>query len=208
VHGTPSHRGIALDRRSDGSARVWWRNVTSSLHPDIRQVIDSPTVEIALQRASSAIPSAVWTEQAWLTVAAAANSAAITDSRWLALCVFAHERRLAGVAVIDALMKRAQLLVEYGAAEHDRFRDPAVCGDSSQASLETFQRAMDVVFHTDRKSTEWADARIQFIRGRRLRDIGRSLRSVADAGIVVPTDLQEWLVWAEVREVDGKVLTA
>lgn len=189
----------------------------TSLHPDIRQVIDSPTVEVALERANAATASDVWTEQAWLTVAAAANSAAIRDSRWLALCIFAHERRLADVAVIDALMKRAQLLVAYGADQHDRFRDPTVffdgvrrfiAGASSQAGLEAFQRAMDVVFHADRKSTEWADARIQFIRGRRLRDLGRSLRLVADAGIVVPTDLQEWLVWAEVREVDGKVLTS
>ncbi|HEX2875046.1 MAG TPA: hypothetical protein VHP33_27535 [Polyangiaceae bacterium] len=187
------------------------------LHPEIRQVIDSPTVEVALERASAATASAVWTEKAWLTVAAAANSAAIRDSRWLALCIFAHERRLADVAVIDALMKRAQLLALYGADEHDRFRAPTVFfdgvrrfigGDSSQTSLETFQRAMDVVFHADRKSTEWADARIQFIRGRRLRDIGRALRSVAEAGIVIPTDLAEWLVWAEVREVDGKVLTS
>lgn len=191
--------------------------MTSTLQLDIRQIIDSPTVEVALERASVATASDVLTEKGWLTVAAAANSAAIRDSRWLALCIFAHERRSADVAVIDALMKRARILVDCGADQHDRFRDPAVFfdgvrrfigGDSSQASLETFQRAMDVVFHADRKSTEWADARFQFIRGRRLRDIGRSLRSVADAGIVVPTDLQEWLVWAEVREVDGKVLTS
>lgn len=189
----------------------------TSLHPDIRQIIDSPTVEVALQRASASTPSDVWTERAWLTVAAAANSSAISDARWLALCIFAHERRLADVAVIDALVKRARILVDCGPDEHDRFRDPAVFfdgarrfigGDSSQASLDAFQRAMDLVFHADRKSTEWAAARIQFIRGRRLRDIGRSLRSVADAGIVVPTDLEEWLVWADVREVDGKVLTS
>lgn len=189
----------------------------TSLQPEIRQIIDSPTVEVALERASAATAPDVLTEKAWLTVAAAANSAAIRDSRWLALCIFAHERRLADVAVIDAFMKRAQLLVAYGADEHDRFRDPAVLfdgvrrfigGDSSQASLESFQRAMDVVFHADRKSTEWADARIQFIRGRRLRDVGRALRSVADAGIVIPADLAEWLVWAEVREVGGKVLTS
>lgn len=187
------------------------------MHPDIRQLIDSPTVEVALERASAATSSAVWTERAWLTVAAAANSSAIADSRWLALCIFAHEQRSAGVAAIDALTKRARILVDCGSDERDRFRDPAVLfdgvrrfigGDSSQASLETFQRAMDVVFHADRKSTEWADARIQFIRGRRLRDLGRALRSVADAGIAVPSDLNEWLVWAEIREVDGKVLTS
>jgi len=30
---------------------------------------------------------------------------------------------------------------------------------------------------------------------------------VANQGIVVPTDLAEWLTWADVREADGKVLT-
>ncbi len=186
------------------------------MHPDIRQVIDSPTVEAALQLAGAATSDVVWTEQAWRTVAAAANSLAISDPRWLALCIFAHERRVADVAVIDALMKRARILVDCGSDESDRFRDPAIFfagvrrfigEDSSQASLQAFQQAMDVVFHADRKSTEWAEARVQFIRGRRLRDLGQGLRSVADAGTVVPAELEEWLVWAEVREADGKVLT-
>src|SRR6478609_689320 len=96
------------------------------------------------------MPSAVWTEQAWLTVAAGANSAAISDSRWLAVCIFAHEKRSADVAVVDALMKRARFLVDCGPDENDQFRDPAVLfegarrfigGDSSQAALRAFQGA-------------------------------------------------------------------
>jgi hypothetical protein len=188
------------------------------LHPEIRQVIQSATVEAALQLANVAAsaPSAIWTEQAWLTVAAAANSAAISDSRWLALCIFAHEQRSAGVAVLDALLKRARFLVVCGPDERDRFRDPTIFfdgvrrfigADSPPAALRTFQRAMDRVFSTDRDSPEWAAARVEFIRGRRLRDIGGALRFVADAGLAVPADLAEWLTWAEVREVDGKVLT-
>lgn len=188
------------------------------LHPEIRQVIQSATAEAALQLANAAAsaPSAIWTEQAWLTVAAAANSAAISDSRWLALCIFAHEKRAAGVAVLDALSKRARFLVVCGPVERDRFRDPAIffegvrrfiAGDSAPAALRTFQLATDRVFSADRDSTEWFDARLQFMRGRRLRDIGRALRSVADAGLAVPADLAEWLTWADVREVDGKVLT-
>jgi hypothetical protein len=187
------------------------------LHTEIRQVIQSPTAETALQLASAAAsaPSAAWTEQAWLTVAARANSAAISDSRWLAVCIFAHERRSAVVSAVDALLKRARFLVVSGADERDEFRDPAtffegvrrfIGADSSQGALLTFQRAMHLVFTADRKSKEWSDARLQFIRGRRLRDIGRALRSVADLGIVVPADLAEWLTWATVREADGKVL--
>jgi hypothetical protein len=78
--------------------------VTSELHPEIRQVIQSPTAEVALRLASVAAstPSAIWTDQAWLTVAAGANSAAISDSRWMALCIFAYEKRAADVAVVDA----------------------------------------------------------------------------------------------------------
>lgn len=164
---------------------------------------------------AAATPSAIWTDQAWLTVAAGANSAAISDARWLAVCIFAHEKRSTDVAVVDALIKRARFLVVAGPDESDHFRNPAVlfdgvrrfiAGDSSRAALREFQRAMDLVFTADRSSTEWADARLRFIRGRRLRDIGRALRSVADRGIVVPTDLGEWLVSAEVREVDGKVV--
>lgn len=191
--------------------------MTSTLHPEIRQIIQSPNADAALQLASMApTPSAVWTDQAWLTVAAGANSAAISDSSWLAVCIFAHERRSADVAVVDALLKRARFLVVSGPDEHDRFRDPAVFfegvrrffgRDQSQAALQTFQRAINLVFSADRKSTEWADARIQFIRGRRLRDIGRALRSVAHRGVVVPADLVDWLTWADVREVDGQVLT-
>jgi hypothetical protein len=188
------------------------------LHPKIRQVIQSATADAALQLANAAAsaPSAVWTEQAWLMVAAGANSAAISDSRWLALCIFAHEKRSASVAVVDALLKRARFLVVCGPDEQDQFRDPAIFfdglrrfigGESSQAARQTFQRAMTLVFGADRNSTEWSDARLQFIRGRRLRDLGRALRSVADQGIVVPTDLAEWLSWADIREVDGKVLT-
>lgn len=80
--------------------------------------------------------------------------------------------------------------------------------DSSETALRTFQRAMDLVFSAERDSTEWADARLHFIRGRHLRDIGRALRSVSDHAILVPADLTEWLTWADVREVDGRVLTS
>lgn len=191
--------------------------MTSALHPEIGQVIQSPNAEAALQLASVAasVPSAVWTDQAWLTVAAAANSAAISDSRWLALCIFAHERRSAGVAVIGALAKRARFLVVAGPDENDLFRNPAIFfdrvrrfigRDSSRAALQTFQRAVGLVFSADSNSTEWADARLQFLRDRRLRDVGRALRSVADQGIAMPTDLAEWLLWADVREIDGKVV--
>ena len=192
--------------------------MTSDLHPEIREVIQSPTVEVALRLAqvAASTPSAIWTDQAWLTVATGANSAAISDSPWLALCIFAHERRAAEVAVVDALLKRARFLVVCGPDNNDPFRDPEVffagvrCfigSDSSKAALQTFQRAMGLVFSADRASGEWADARLQFIRGRRLRDIGRALRSVSDQAIIVPTDLTDWLTWADVREVDGRVLT-
>lgn len=190
--------------------------MTATLHPEIRQVVLSSTVEAALQLVSVATtPSAAWTDQAWLTVAAAANSAAISDPKWLAVCIFAHEKRSADVAVIDALMKRARLLAVSGPDEHDPFRDPAIffegvrrfiAGDASQAALRTFQHAIDLVFNADRQSTEWAHARLQFIRGRRLRDIGRALRTVADREISVPMDLAEWLSWADVREVDGQIV--
>lgn len=191
--------------------------MTSSLHPEVREVIRNPSAEAALQLANVAASthSSVWTDQAWLTVAAGANSAAASDLRWLALCIFAHERRSDDVAVVDALVKRARFLVVAGSDENDQFRDPAIFfdgvrrfigGDSSQAALRAFQRAVDLVFNADRDSTEWAEARLQFIRGRRLRDIGRALRSVADEAIVVPTDLTEWLAWADVREIDGKVV--
>jgi hypothetical protein len=191
--------------------------VTSALHPEIREVIHCRTAEAALQLASIvSTPSAVWTDEAWLTVAACANSAAISDSSWLAVCILAHEKRSADVAVIDALLTRARFLVVSGPDERDRFRDPAtffeglrrfIDGDVAQAALQAFQRAMSLVFTADRGSTDWADARLQFIRGRRLRDIGRALRAVADRGIAIPTDLAEWLAWADVREVDGRVVT-
>jgi len=134
----------------------------------------------------------------------------------LALCIFAHEKRTVDVAVVDALMKRARLIVEQGPADTDSFRDPEqffngvrqfINGESSPAALESFRLAMNVVFTADRQSSEWGQARLQFIRARRLRELGQALRSVADRGVVVPLDLAEWLVWAEVREIDGRVVT-
>lgn len=186
--------------------------MTSELHHEIRHVIRSPTAEEALRlaRVAASTPSAIWNDQAWLTVAAGANSAAISDSRWLALCIFAHEKRTAEVAIVDALLKRARFLVVCGPDENDPFRDPGVFfavvrrfigGDSSHAALRTFQHAMDLVFSAERDSTEWVDARLQFMRGRRLRDIGRALRAVSERAIVVPTDLAEWCTWADIREV-------
>lgn len=133
----------------------------------------------------------------------------------MALCIFAHERRSAAVAAIDALTKRACFIATSGAAEHDPFRNPHtffagvrrfIGVESSQAALETFQGAMNVVFSADRKSPEWSRARDQFIRSRRLRDIGKALRSVAERGEVIPDDLVEWLTWATLREVNGKVV--
>lgn len=169
-----------------------------------------------LAEVASAGAAPKWSDAAWLTVASCANSRAIADPAWFALCIFAHERRSAQVAVVDALVKRARSIVERGPADADPYRDPErffsgvrefVAGESSAAALEVFQRAMSVVFTADRHSPEWAKARIQFIRSRRLRELGRALRSVADRGVAVPPDLAEWLVWADVNEVDGRVVT-
>ena len=173
---------------------------------------------MAMQLAEIAVASGppMWSDQAWLTVASCANSRAISDPAWLALCILAHEKRTADVAVVDALVKRARLIVEQGPADTDSFRDPEhffngvrrfINGELSSAALKSFRLAMNVVFTADRQSTEWGQARRQFIRARRLRELGQALRSVADQGVAVPLDLAEWLVWAEVREIDGRVVT-
>ena len=106
-------------------------------------------------------------------------------------------------------------MVEQGPSETDPYRDPErffigirafVGGESSLAAVETFQLAMNVVFTADRRSPEWAAARLQFIRARRLRQLGQALRSVADRGVVVPRDLADLLVWADVSEIDGRAV--
>ena len=154
-------------------------------------------------------------DRAWLTVASYASSRAVSDPAWFALCIFAHEQRLANVAVVDALVKRARIIVEQGPLETDPYRDPEaffrgvrrfIDGDSARAALDAFQLAMNVVFTADRQSPEWAEARLRFIRARRLRELGQALKAVADRGVVIPPDLAPWLVWAEVREIDGRVV--
>jgi hypothetical protein len=187
------------------------------MHPEVRPIVESASVETALElaRAAAAKASPLWNDAGWLTVAAAANSAAITDPTWLALCIFAHEQRSADVAVIDALAKRARFITEAGPAPQDPFRDPAVFfegvrryvgNDSAPAAVQAFQAAMDVVFTAERESPEWSAARLQFMRGRRLRDLGGMLRCVAEAGVPIPDDLAPWLAWATLQELDGKVV--
>jgi hypothetical protein len=188
------------------------------LNQELEQIIRCTSLEAALRLAEIASVSAspAWNDQAWLTVASCANSRAISDPAWFALSIFAHENRTADVAVVDALVKRARIMVEQGPAEADPYRDPErfftgirafIGGESSPAALEAFQLAMTAVFTAGRQSPEWADARLHFISARRLRELGQALRSVADVGVVVPRDLAEWLVWADVSEIDGRVVT-
>ena len=188
----------------------------SSLHPFIRDILDSASPGEGLEAARSAAAAGpeVFDDAAWLTIAAGANSAAIADPRWLALCIFAHEQRSS--ATVDALVKRAHLIVMCGPAVDDPFCDPQAFfdgvhrfldGASSEQALEMFQSAMDVVFTAVQTSPEWSIARDRFLRSRRFREIGQALRAVADSGVVVPNDLIPWLEWANVREVDGRILT-
>jgi hypothetical protein len=189
-----------------------------SLDEELEQIIRCTNVEEAMLLAETARASSspTWNDQAWLTIATCANGRAISDPAWFALCIFAHEQRSADVAVVDALVKRARIIVEQGPTDGDLYRDPDrffagirgfIGSDSSPAALEAFQVAMNVVFTAARRSSEWAAARVKFIRSRRLREIGQALRAVADRGVVVPPDLAEWLVWAAVRAVDGRVVT-
>jgi hypothetical protein len=187
------------------------------LNEELEQIIGCASLDEAMRLAegAGAGASSGWTDAAWLTVASYASSRAASEPAWFALCIFAHDKRKAEVAIVDALVKRARAIVEQGPAD-EPYRDPErffsgvrgfVAGDSSAAALETFQLAMNVVFTADRHSPEWAKARLQFIRSRRLRELGKALRAVADRGVVVPGDLTEWLVWADVNEIAGRVVT-
>jgi hypothetical protein len=187
------------------------------LNDELEQIIGCRSLEAAMRlaEAASVAGSSAFTDAAWLRVASYANSRAMSDPAWFVLCIFAHDERKAEVAVVDALVKRARAIVAQGPAD-DAYRDPErffsgvrafIAGDSSAAALEAFQGAMNVVFRADRRSPEWAKARLCFIRSRRLRELGRALRAVADRGVVVPPELAEWLVWADVNEIDGRVVS-
>jgi hypothetical protein len=193
------------------------RETSGPLNQELEQIIRCTSLDATMRLAESASVSgsAAWNNQAWLTVASCANSRASSDPARFALCIFAHEQRTADVAVVDALVKRARIIVEQGPSQTDPFRDPEhffnglrafVGNESPLAAVETFQLAMNVVFTADRQSPEWAEARLQFIRARRLRQLGQALRSVADRGVVVPPELADLLVWAEVSEIDGRVV--
>ena len=186
------------------------------MEEELEQIIRCPSLDEAMRLAEIASASSTWKDRAWLSVASCANSRAISHPEWFGLAIFAHEQRLADVAVVDALVKRARLIAEQGALEDDSYRDPKhffagvrrfIGGDSSQGALEAFQAAMNVVFTAARESSEWAEARLRFIRSRRLRELGKALQAVADRGVAIPPDLAEWLVWAAVRELDGRVVT-
>ena len=194
------------------------REACGTLNSELDQIIRCVSLEAAMRLAETAVASGspIWSDRAWLTVASCANSRAISDPAWLALCIFAHERRTVEVAVVDALVKRARLIAERGPADTDSFRDPEhffngvrrfINGESSPSALESFRFAVNVVFTADRQSPEWGHARLQFIRARRLRELGQALRSVSERGVSVPLDLAEWLAWAEVREVEGRIVT-
>jgi hypothetical protein len=187
------------------------------LNQELEQIIRCASLDEAMRLAEGASVSGSvgWNNQAWLTVASCANSRASSDPAWFALCIFAHEKRTAAVAVVDALVKRARIIVEQGPSQTHPYRDPEhffaglrafVGNESPLAAVDTFQLAMNVVFTADRQSPEWAEARLQFIRARRLQQLGQALRSVADRGVVVPPDLADLLVWADVSEIDGRVV--
>jgi hypothetical protein len=96
------------------------------LNQELEQIIRCTSLDatMRLARSASVSGSTGWNNQAWLTVASCANSRASSDPAWFALCIFAHEQRTADVAVVDALVKRARIIVEQGPSETDPYCDP------------------------------------------------------------------------------------
>jgi hypothetical protein len=155
-----------LMRPQLNGATLGGREARGTVNSELDQIIRCPSLETAMRMADTAGASGspIWSDQAWLTVASCANSRAISDPAWLALCIFAHEKRTVDVAVVDALVKRARLIVEQGPTDTDSVRDPEhffngvrrfINGESSPAALESFRLAMNVVFTADRQSSEW-----------------------------------------------------
>jgi hypothetical protein len=183
----------------------------SRLHPSAQAIVDEPdpTTALALASRLATAPPPDWDPEQWATIAAAANGRAATDPRWLEVKVLACENQTWDTAPIDALWGRARLIAALGADDSDAFRSMSVFvervetfvgADVADAVLASYQAAHSVIVSAPQGSPEWTTARDTFLRGRRLRELGKILRAVVEAGIVLPAHLLPWTSLADVRE--------